>query len=171
MTEEKKTIPKKVAPPKRKKRIEIDRNEMIPCRSAVHGSLIYIAPRTNARYLWEEFGSTLYLEMGELQDMNGSQRKYLQDGYIVVDDVEAAEFLNLTKIYEQLADLDDLNVLFGKSASKLEELLPKLPDGMRSTLAAKARELIDEGQLDSLNKIRAIEKALGVDLESFATRG
>ena len=157
----------KPEPTKRAKRIEIDRNEMIPCRSTVHGDLIYKSHRTRAKFIWEEFGTTLYLEMGELQDMNGSQRRYLHDGYIVVDDAEAAELLGLTKIYEEVAHIHSLDDLFDKSAEELLVTLPKLPVGMKSTLATKARELIEDGTLDSINKIRAIETVLGVDLEDF----
>lgn len=197
MTEEKKTVARKTAPkkvvttkakeaaietetvekgetkpiePKREKRIEIDRNEMVPCRSTVHGDLIYKSYRTRAKYIWEEFGATLYLEMGELQDMNGSQRKYLHDGYIIVDDTEAAEYLGLTKVYDQIAHIDSLEELFAKSAEDLLVILPKLPVGMKNNIATKARELIEDGSLDSLGKIRAVESVLKVDLESFATK-
>lgn len=184
MSEEKKTVPrksvtKKVAPIakqsieetqptlQRKKRIEIDRNEMIPCRSTVNGELIYISNRTKAKYIWEDFGVTLDLEMGELLDMNGSNRKYIHDGYIVVDDAEASEYLGLTKIYDEIAHIDDIEVLFGKSAEDLLVVLPKLPKGMRESLATKARSMVEDGSLDSIGKIRAIESVLGVDLEDF----
>lgn len=155
---------------KRVKRVEIDRNEMIPCRSTVHGDLIYISNRTKARFIWEEFGSTLHLEMGELQDMNGSQRKYLQDGYLVVDDLEAAESLGLSKLYESYAHIDNLDELFAMKAEDLLEILTKLPKGMKSTISTKARELVEEGTLETFGQIRAIEEALGIDLKGFAKK-
>jgi hypothetical protein len=154
----------------RKKRVEIERNEMIPCRSTVNGELIYISNRTGAKFIWEDFGATLWLEMGDLQDMNGSNRAYIHDGYIVVDDEEASESLGLTKVYEKIAHIDNIENLFAKSAEDLLETLPKLPKGMRDSLSTKARAMVEDGSLDSLSKIRAIESVLGVDLEGFAKK-
>ncbi|HLG28305.1 MAG TPA: hypothetical protein VI423_11010 [Paenisporosarcina sp.] len=163
-----KAVEETPVPTKRVKRVEIDRNEMIPVRSTVHGDLIYISNRTKARFIWEEFGSTIHLEMGELQDMNGSQRKYLHDGYLVIDDAEAAEALGLTKMYENFAHINNLDKLFAKEAKELTEILNKLPKGMKSTISTKARELVEEGTLEKFSQIRAIEEALGIDLKGFA---
>lgn len=180
MTEEKKVTPKKVAAKKtvdkkeevestakRKVRVKVDHSAMIPCRSTIVGDLIYISDRTNAKYVWEDFGTTLWLEMRDLLDMNGSQRKYLHDGYIIVDDGEAAENLGLTKMYNEIAHIDDLDVLFDKDPQELENTVNKLPKGMKKTLATKARELIEEGNLDSISKIKALEASLRVELAEF----
>lgn len=157
-----------VEKPKRKKRQEIDRSELILCRSTTHGNLIYLSPRSGAKYVWDDYGSELDLEMGELVNMNGSQnRKFLQDGYLVIDDEEAAEYLGLTKIYEQLAHLDNLDKLFSKSVEEMFEIVPRLPKSMKITLASKAREMIEDGSLDSIGRINALEKLLGVDLKDF----
>lgn len=153
--------------PKRRKRVEIARNELIPCRSATVGELIYISDRTRAKYIWEDFGSTLYLEMGELQDMNGSKRAFLHEGYLVVEDEDAADNLGLTKLYKELSHIDSLEELFSKNADELELILPRLPKGMVGSIASKARELVESGELESLSKIRVIEKCLGFDLQDF----
>ena len=160
------TATEKNTKPARAKRIEIDRNELITCRSTVSGRLIYRTGEKD-KIVWSDFGSERELEMGELIRMKGEHPKYLTDMLIVIDDEEAAEYLGLKKLYEDLFELEDLDSLFEKSNKELEDLLPKLPSGLKKTLATHARRLVEERTLDSLSKIRLIEQALGTDLQMF----
>lgn len=163
---EEKVLEKTPTKPTRAKRIEIDKNELIACRSTVSGRLIY-RTRENEKIVWSDYGTERFLEMGELIRMNGEFSGFLKDILLVVDDEEAAEYLGLNKLYEELFELDNLDSLFNKPNKDLEELLPKLPNGQKKTLASHARKLVEEGTLDSLSKMRLIEQALGVDLQMF----
>lgn len=154
-------------PQKRTKRAEIDRNEMIPCRSATDGKLLYISDRTRARFVWANFGVTQYVEMGELLDMRASHPKFLDDVRLIVEDEDAVEYLGLTAKYESLDGFDDLDKFFDKTADELAEMVPKLPKGIKDSLASRARKLIEQGTLDSNNKIRILEESLKVDLKLF----
>lgn len=153
--------------PQRQKRKEIDRNELIACRSSVNGRLIYISPRSKEKFVWDDFGATEYLEMGELMTMKSAHPKFLKDVQLIIDDEEAAEYLGMTKIYEDMVQLDELDDFFDKKADEIAELLPKLPEGLRKAVGSRARKLVEEGELDSLSKIKLIEQELGVDLQLF----
>lgn len=153
--------------PKRAKRKVIDRNELIPCRSATVGTLVYISDRTRARFVWHDFGVVQYIEMGELLDMRASYPRFLNDVQFIVEDEEAVEALGLTHKYEHLDELDTLDTLFDKSASDLAEILPELPKGIQKSIGNRARQLIENGELDRLNVIRAIEEAYKIDLKMF----
>lgn len=167
----KKTItPKEVVQeiPKRTKRIEIDRNEMILCRSMTNGVLIYVSDRTRNRYVWSDFGTVQYIDMGELLDMRASHPKFLNEVQLIVEDDDAVEYLGLTKVYETVADFGDLDEFFNKSTDELSEILEELPSGIKRTIANRARTLIEDGTLDQLNKIKLLEDKLKVDLKMFA---
>jgi len=154
--------------PARAKKIEINRNEMITTRSTADGDLIYISHRTKAKYIWEGYGSELQMDMGELQDMKGSQGKYLTDCHLVVDDEQAAEALGLTKIYDEMVGLENLEDFILETPNKeLAEILPKLPKALKSSIGTVARKLVEEDILDTRNKIKLIEEKLGVDLQLF----
>lgn len=158
------------AKPQRQKRKEIDRNELIACRSSVNGRLIYISPRSKEKFIWDDFGAVEYVEMGELMTMKSSHPKFLKDVQLIIDDEEAAEYLGMTKIYDEMAqldDLDDLDDFFDKEPDEIAELLPKLPEGLKKAVGTRARALVEEGLLDRISKIRLIEQELGVDLQLF----
>ena len=54
--------------------------------------------------------------------------------------------------------------IFDKPDVELIEIISKLSDGQKTSLANKAREMIDIGEIDSRKKIETLEKALGVQL-------
>lgn len=151
----------------RQKRKEIDRNELIACRSTTNGRLIYRSPRSNEKFTWSEFGSVEYIEMGELLTMKSSYPKFLNDVQLVIDDEEAAEYLGLNKIYDEMLQVDDLDSLFDKTNDELAVILPKLPNGLKKAVSSRARALVEEDALDSISKIKLIEQELGVDLQLF----
>ena len=156
--------------PKRQKRKEIDRNELIACRSTTNGRLIYRSPRTQEKFTWSDFGSVEYLEMGELLTMKSSHPKFLNDVQLVIDDEEAADYLGLNKIYDEMLQVDDLDSLFDKTNDELAVILPKLPNGLRKAVSTRARTLVEEDRLDSISKIKLIEQELGVDLQLFISK-
>ena len=153
--------------PTRLKRIEIDHNELIACRNAVDGSLIYVSEQTRQKYLWDAYGRVQYLPMGELMTMQGSQPRFLNDVWLIIDDEEAAQYLGLTKLYESLIELEDLDSFFNLPIKKMEEILPKLPKGLKTTVATRARKLVEDKSLDSGNKIRLLENMLNIELKMF----
>lgn len=153
--------------PKRKKKIEIDRNEMVACRSTTGGKLIYVSTRSGNKYVWRDYGAVEYIDVGELLTMKSSQPTFLEDVLFVIDDEEAATFLGLDETYENVFQLGDINSFLKKDAKELEEILPKLPAGLKATVAAKAREAMENGTLDSRSIIKLIEDKLDVSLQVF----
>lgn len=168
-TETKKVDAKEVdkKPTIRAKRVEIDQNALIPCRSTTHGNLIYISRRTGERIFWNDFGDVQDITMGELRNLYSTYPAFINEVLFVIDDEDAVEYLGLTKLYNSLFYIDDLDSFFDRDYDELEEILPKLPKGLEESVATKARELIKEGTLDSRSKIRLIEDKLKIDLTIF----
>ena len=157
--ETKKTVRRKIS--------DIDRSELVPCRSLVEGLLVYKSARTGMRYVWEEFGSVEFIEYGELVTMRSSSPRFLRDCWIAVEDEDVAEALGLAKEYASASEVMDLDSFFDKKASELEEVVPNLPKGIKDTIATKARKMVEDGSLDSRNKIRVLEEGLNVELKMF----
>lgn len=161
--------PKEEVKPQRQRRKEIDRNELIACRSTTTGRLIYISPRSKEKFIWDDFGHIEHLEMGELITMKSAHPKFLTNVQLVVDDEEAAEYLGLNKIYDDMLHVEELDDIFEKTNDELLEILPKLPAGLKKAVGNRARTLIEEGaaSLDSRSKVKLIGQELGIDLQLF----
>lgn len=150
--------------PVRAKRVEIDMNELIPCRSTTHGNLIYISKRTGERFFWNDYGDVQDIPFGELRNLNSTYPAFIKDVLFVIDDEEAVEALGMAKLYEGIFDIEDIETLFDKEYRDLEETLEKLPKGLKDSAATKARELMKSGKLDSRSKIKLIEEKLKIEL-------
>lgn len=151
---------------KPKKRLEINRDELIPCRCSM-SSLIYVSKRTSEKFEWSEYGDVQYITLGELITMKSTQPRFLKEGWLIVDDEEAIEQLGLSKFYGNLFEIDDIDEFFGLSESEIERILKNMPRGFKNTVAIFARERIESGELDSNRKIKLLEDLLDVDLKIF----
>jgi len=153
----------------RKKRVKPDLNELVACRSVVDGGLTYKSKKSGTRVRWDNFGDEEYLEVGELVTMRSSDKKFLYEPWIIVEDDQGdvIEFLGLKKMYEDMIGIDEIENLFKKSPKKISELLKKTPSGIKETVASKARKAIENGDLYDLRVIGVLEKELGVQLKIF----
>lgn len=153
-----------VSPPVSQSKQQRDLNEMIPVKNISNSSLIYIS-KNNPGYRvdWDGFGEEVYMEYKELINMRGSQRRFFEEPWIVCD-WDVLEDLRVDKYYENLIDLDDINTIFDLTTDKLAEKLRKLPTGIRRLIADRAYELVRNGELDSMSKIRKIEQILDIEL-------
>ncbi|PLR72311.1 hypothetical protein [Bacillus sp. UMB0728] len=153
--------------PKRKQKVEIDRNELVSCRNVTDGQLIYKSRKNGLTTVWMNHGDTEYLEVAELLTMKASQPKFLNDVWLVIDDEDVVEFLGLKHIYKNIVDIDDVDSFFDKSPSDMAEALTKLPKGLQDTIGTRARKLIESGELYDTRKISALEEALKIELKMF----
>ena len=149
-----------------KKRLEINRDELIECRSAVN-NLVYVSKRTGEKFEWATFGDVNYISLGELITMKSTQPRMLKEGWLIVDDEEAIEQLGLAKMYGNLFEITDIDEFFDLDANEMERILTNMPRGFKKSLGNFARERIESGQLDSNRKIKLLEELLDIDLKIF----
>lgn len=155
------------AQPKRAiKKARIDNNELVPVRST-QNSLIYISKRTGEQIEWSSFGEVQDVSFGELNTMKGNQKRFFTEGWIIVEDEEAIEQLGLTKQYQDLLDITDMDEFFDMEIEDMSNSLEKMPRGYKKSLAVEARKRIEEGGLDSRSVIKLLEEKLDVDLKIF----
>lgn len=153
----------------RKQAVQIDRNEMIPCRSAVYGRLTYVSTRTGLMTVWNDFGTVEYVEYGELISMRASQPKFLTKPWIIVEDEEAVSTISgLKELYDEISKIgDDLEVFFKKNPKEIEDILNKVPNGTKALIASKAREMMENGTLYDVRVINVIDKIMNTGLKDF----
>ena len=138
---------------------------MVLVRSVTKGGLTYISPKTGFEVLWHDLGAEQYMEFGELLTMKASKPRFLNEPFVVVDDEDVAEKLGLLSVYKDMIDVEDLEDFFTMSPSKMEAKLEKAPKGTKKLVADKSRELVQNGQLFDIRKIKIIEKNLMIDLQ------
>jgi len=154
---------------KSKKAIKIPLDLIVPVICNVTGGANYISKKANGYIVeWDSFGDVEYMELGELVSMRNTDRRFFEDNWIILEDVddytsvELYNFLKVGKYYEKYFTPETIDTIFDLDASDIIRTISELSSGMKATIATRAKMKIDAKELDSNNKIEALEAALNV---------
>lgn len=165
---------KLVAKQQSNKPLSIPLDTLIPVTSNYKGKLTYISSRIAGYTIkWDEFGSTEYIELSELVSMRNSARRFYEDNWIIIEDIDdfsaiqIYDFLKVGKYYENVYTPENIDSLFDQSPAEILRIVSTFSKGMKDTVAMHAKEKIDARELDSKNKIDALSEGLGITFDLF----
>lgn len=140
-------------------------NEQIPCRSVTIGELVYVGVKTRIQYTWADYGDVAYLEYQDLQALQSMKSRFILDPLFIIEDEEVvAQWDKMLKpVYDRIKE-EDLDAFFALPQNKFETALKNAPKGFQNSIKTKAVAMIQDGELDSLKKIKAIDEVLGTEL-------
>lgn len=142
----------------------LDPNSIIPVKNGFQGILVYQSPKTTETFIWEHFGDEQDMELQELKNARNSARRFFENNWFLIDDPEVLEYLGVERFYKYALSYDGFEELFHKTPEEIEEIVSKLPEGQRKTVAYRAKQMIADGEIDSIKLINALEKALSTEL-------
>ena len=138
-------------------------NDKITVMNNTTGRYGYIG-RSGYSFELEEYGDTAQIPFGELQAMrSSSQKRHIEDAFIIILDDDAVAELNYTKLYENVLDKGSIDELFS-NPHRLEETLTKMPAVMRETITFIAKQKYMNRTLFDIRIIETIEKCLDVKI-------
>lgn len=151
---------------KKETRIPLDTIVTVVCNTI--GGATYISKKASGYIVeWEDFGSEEYMELGELVAMRNTDRRFFEDNWIVLEDtdeydaMQLYEFLKVSKYYNNVFTSRNIDELFSYSKDKIAKTISALSRGMKETIAARAKQKLDENTLDK-NIIDILESSLGI---------
>jgi len=149
----------------RKVKKQLPLNTLVEVKNGFNGKLVYASKKTiGYTVVFDNFGDFDYIELGELVAASNASRKFFENNWFLIDDVEVLEFLNVSRFYENAFNTENFDEIFQKTESDISEIVDKLSKGQKNTLIYRAKQKIDTGEIDSRKTIDALEKALNVEL-------
>ena len=143
-------------------------DEDIKCVSVCAGELLMIGKKTGILYKWENYGDTTYVEYQDLKaEAYNSKSGYIYSPLFMIEDEEllaTREFAKVAESYKNTINAEEIDDLFGLTTQQFRSQLKKLPKGIQNTVKVIARDKIESGQLDSIQKIKILDEVLGTDL-------
>lgn len=150
------------ASPAKKKHADDD---MIKCTSVTAGLLIMSGARTNSVYRWLDAGDVIEVAYADLIAEIRSRSPYIfRPRFVIDDDAIVKEHKGLAELYETLYSKDDLRKILDLPTNKMKSVIGQLPDGVKDTLKSIAATCISTGELDSVQRIKAIDEVFGTQL-------
>lgn len=143
---------------------EIGPNQIITVRNGFQGRLVYKSKRTGERWSWESFGAEQDMELSELKNARNSNKKYFINNWFMFDEDWVIDYLGMRQYYKNSLNIQDFDQLFKKPVGEIEDIISKLSEGQRKSVAYRAKQLIAEEEIDSNRVINTLEKCLGVEL-------
>ena len=153
---------------------EIDPNQIITVRNGFQGRLdfeqakidkgLFKSKRTGERWSWESFGAEQDMELSELKNARNSNKKYFINNWFMFDEDWVIDYLGMRQYYKNSLNIQDFDQLFKKPVGEIEDIISKLSEGQRKSVAYRAKQLIAEEEIDSNRVINTLEKCLGVEL-------
>lgn len=150
-----------------KTRRKFGMNDLIECRSVTYGELLLPAKKSQLLYTWSNYGDTTEVEFQDLQALKSMNSAYLKAPMFVILDEELLEqWPDLKPLYENVM-VDDFKSLFDLPLNQFKAKLKKFPASYRETIKNVASAMINDGVLDSVSKIKAIDECLGTELSLY----
>lgn len=172
-----KAEPKKPAPKKIKaeepKTIRVNEpsnfneKDLIPCKSVTSGGLSFIGA-SGKKYRFADYGIIEYVEYGDLkreaQVVNSTNYLYYPR-FVVIDPEFVEQFPKLEEFYGQFyTDEGDFEKILELPKNQMVEAIQKLPKGCKEALKGIVATKLDEGSLDSVQKIKMLDEVLGTNM-------
>lgn len=140
-------------------------DDMIPCVSISSGEVLYEGEKSKRLYDWLGFGDVVDMEYRDLVVAVRTRCACVTKPRVIVQD---KDFLKqnpqLEKIYGGLYSPDDLMNILNLPVGKMKTALKALPIGAQDSFKSLASSAIDDGVLDSVKKIKAIDEVFGTQL-------
>lgn len=145
---------------------DVDMGQYITVKNGFHGTLVYKSSRTGETFIWDSFGDEQDMELIELKNAKNSNKAFFINNWFMFDDENAwvIDFLGLNKFYENSIGLDGLEEVFTMPPEKVHEIVSKMSDGQKRSLAYRAKELASRNAIDSISVLQVLEEDLGISL-------
>lgn len=163
------TVESEAPAPKRQKR-DFDQNSSVLCKSIVNGALYMSGLKSAMPYVWNGYGDVTEVEYRDLVALIRVKSEYVMRPCFVIEDLDFLdEYPFLKKMYDEIFTHKDIGeILEMDNLNEMIKAIEKLPKSVVDTLKSIAASWVANGKIDSVSKIKALDKAFGTDLNILA---
>lgn len=150
-----------------KKEREFKPDDIILVKNNVMGPLNYESTRRDGFSIsWDHFGDGENMPFSELQTMRNTQRRFFEEQWVYIEDADVIRALGVEKWYKNMLTSENFDTLFKMSPEEIISRVEIMSPSMKENVRHRALQLIRQGKLDSMKRIRALNKSLDCDLFS-----
>ncbi len=150
--------------PSYKVKKDLNPNMMVTVKNGFNGTLVYKSKRTGEVFVWDSFGSEQEMELQDLKSAKNTYKAFFVNNWFLFDDPEIIEWLGMSQYYKHALNTESFKELFTSTPEEIKKTVAKLSAGQKKSAAFRAKQLIQNGEIDSIKIINALEESLCVDL-------
>ena len=143
-----------------------EQNELVQCRSIVSGPLYLTGIRSGIPYTWADYNDVQGVEYRDLIYMvRSTGNKYVYSPRIIVEDEDfIAQNKQLSDLYDSMYTTVDLKDIVKLPVRTMVAEINRLPAGAKESFKGIVSTMIYAHELDSVQKIKAIDEVFGTKL-------
>lgn len=140
-------------------------DEGIPCVSITTGELIVIGEKSGISYDWLGRGDVVDVEYQDLVAAIRMGKACIKEPYFIIQSDEfLARYPQVKEIYGGMYTFGDLRkVITDLDVQSMKLTIESLPSGAKDSIRSIASTMIQNGQLDSVSKIKMLDEIYGTD--------
>lgn len=139
--------------------------DMIPCLSITPGEYLFVGDKSGDLYSWLSDGDTVPMRYDDLVAAIRMKRPCIYKPRVIIKDEDIlAKYPELQDLYDRLYTKEDLAKILSLTPAQMRSVIKGLPDGAKDAVKALAMTNIQNGKLDSVQRIRALDEIFGTDM-------
>ena len=128
------------------------------CRSIVDGVLVMEGIKSKNFYKWADANDVAEVEYQDLVSAVRSNTSYVFAPHFIIEDEDFLEqFPQVQKVYDSMYTTADLKEILKLPVTSMMKEIESLPSGSKDNLREVAGKMVLNGQLDSVQKIKALD--------------
>ena len=128
------------------------------CRSIVDGVLVMEGIKSKNFYKWADTNDVAEVEYQDLVSAVRSNTSYVFAPHFIIEDEDFLEqFQQVQKVYDSMYTTSDLKEILKLPVTSMMKEIEALPSGSKDNLREIAGKMVLNGQLDSVQKIKALD--------------
>lgn len=140
-------------------------DDKIQCMSITAGKYVFVGDKSGEVYRWISDGDVADVRYSDLVAAVRAKKPIIFKPRVVIEDEDfIAEYPAIQKLYDSLYSPDDLFAICQMEPSDIRRIVPQLPDGVKESLKTIAVKAIDDGKLDSVQRVRVLDQIFGTDM-------
>lgn len=140
-------------------------NEAIPCKSITSGGLYMTGSKSRVLYEWVDNGDVTEVEYKDLIAAVRANSSYVMKPYFIIEDEEfVRQNPKLKKVYDTMYSFKDLKDILALPVGAMKTTILSLPEGGKESIKHIASQMVSNGTLDSLNKIKVLDELFNTQL-------
>jgi hypothetical protein len=134
----------------------VDKKRKIPLVCVVDHRVGYKCKLNNLFIIWDGKGDEHEISIEEAQLMYAEDENFLKN-WLIADDEEFAEAMNLTSIYEIIFEIENIEQFYSQRMITIEKKLDDMPEGIRSEFLNTTAVKIMNGELNTANVLAVVK--------------
>ena len=136
--------------------------DKIPCRSFVHGEMVFIGDKTRDQYRFADYGDVVNIAFEDIQyAVRRSSAFFMRPCILVLEDEVIEQMPALKKVYQEIYSYQNIDSILDLDPATILAVVPSYPAVVRDVLKGILGARITDGSFDSVTKIKAFDQALG----------